>query len=320
MVTPAKRKNSSKAGLSVKRKPRPASKPLKNLFGWITVFAAILLIAGALLIRWFPPEKLKPSVAKTDHAKSGLYEIYPAEPQPPPADVIKPPIIHPPSGLPRAAIIFDDMGADIRAAQRLSNLGCPLTFSILPYSSHRMDVIDLAKGSGIGLMAHIPMEPIEYPRIKPGTGALFVRMEPEELVAQLSNDIGDLPDIQGINNHMGSRLTSNPVQMERVLAIIHAKHLFFVDSRTTPNSVARAAAKLLQVPFAQRDVFLDHLVEKGAIRAQVVRFIETAQRNGSAIAIGHPHEETIAVLEEQMATIRKSVILVPVSELVAVPR
>ncbi len=317
--SPVKRASSTRKKPSAKRgKPAAASGRWKRFLGWFAIFLGAVLVIGAAVAHWLPPKAASPPhLPPSPPASQPLFEVYPHEPVPAQPQTPLPTI--PQTGLPKAAILFDDMGGDLRAAKRLIALGCPLTFSLLPFSPHRMEVAELASANGIEIMAHIPMEPKEYPHIQPGQGALMSGMSEGQLAAQLLSDLDSLPQVIGMNNHMGSRLTGRASAMEQIMAVVKSKHLFYVDSRTTPSSAARAAARLLQVPYAERDVFLDHVVETGAIRSQIVRFIETAKRNGHALAIGHPHEETIAALEEQLPAIREAVMLVPVSAVVRVP-
>jgi hypothetical protein len=94
------------------------------------------------------------------------------------------------------------------------------------------------------------------------------------------------------------------------------KHLYFVDSRTTPQTLCKPSARLLQIPFAQRDIFLDHRQETQFIRKQIDQLIRIARRNGYAVAIGHPHLITYEVLREMLPDLQKEVQLVPASKIV----
>jgi len=166
-------------------------------------------------------------------------------------------------------------------------------------------------------MLHLPMEPEEYPKTDPGKGALLTSMTPDQLVRQLMADIRAVPGAKGVNNHMGSKMTAVSSQMYQIFTILKKENLFFVDSRTSGNSLCKPSARLLQVPFAERDVFLDHVVETDAIRKQVRELMEKAERDGSAVGIGHPHGETYQVLREMLPEINRRVRLVPASRLVS---
>jgi polysaccharide deacetylase 2 family uncharacterized protein YibQ len=166
------------------------------------------------------------------------------------------------------------------------------------------------------IMLHLPMEPEEYPQVNPGPGALLTSMPPDELIRQLTDDIRSVPGARGVNNHMGSKMTAVSSQMYQILSILKKEGLYFIDSRTTVNTLCKPSARLLQVPFAERDVFLDHVTTADFVRNQVIELIEKAEQEGSAIGIGHPHEVTIQVLDEMLPELKKRVRLVPASRLV----
>jgi polysaccharide deacetylase 2 family uncharacterized protein YibQ len=143
-------------------------------------------------------------------------------------------------------------------------------------------------------------------------------MTPDELIRQLEKNLDAVPDIKGVNNHMGSRMTERSTQMYQIFSTLKKRGLFFIDSRTTSESLCRPSARLLQVPYAQRDVFLDHVTDETEIRRQIQRLVTLARRQGSAIGIGHPHLATYTVLAEQLPMLKKNVKLVPASRLVQI--
>ena len=108
-------------------------------------------------------------------------------------------------------------------------------------------------------MLHLPMEPSEYPMVNPGPGALLSSMSADELIAQLKKDLQSVSSIKGVNNHMGSKMTQHSAQMYQIFSILKKEGLYFIDSRTTSKTLCKPSARLLQVPFAERDVFLDHI-------------------------------------------------------------
>ena len=167
-------------------------------------------------------------------------------------------------------------------------------------------------------MLHLPMEPTEYPEINPGPGTLLASMDPDELLRVLEENLKTVPHARGVNNHMGSRLTTQSEQMYQVFSLLKRRGLFFVDSRTTDESVCRPSARLLQIPFAQRDVFLDHVHDPVFIRKQIRELVRIARLRGEAVGIAHPNVITYTVLKEELPTLRQQVDLVPVSRLVRV--
>jgi hypothetical protein len=165
-------------------------------------------------------------------------------------------------------------------------------------------------------MLHLPMEPLEYPEINPGPGALLADMPPDQLVRQLNNDLDAVPYIVGVNNHMGSKITSISTKMYQIFTILKKRNLFFIDSRTTTGTLCRPSARLLQIPFGQRDVFLDHLQTPEAIRRQIRKLVRVAEKNGQAIGIGHPYSITCNALRQELPFLRQKVKLVTASRMV----
>ena len=207
--------------------------------------------------------------------------------------------------LPLVAIIIDDMGYDKKFAKNLSQLNAGITFSILPHSPHRESISRIAQENGMDTMLHLPMEPFEYPDVNPGPGTLLTSMSPDELLRQLEENLASVPHIKGVNNHMGSKMTAESSQLYQIFSILKKRNLYFVDSRTTSKTLCKPSARLFQIPFAQRDVFLDHQQDPDFIRKQIKELIRIAQRNGQAVGIGHPHTVTYEVLREMMPELQK---------------
>jgi polysaccharide deacetylase 2 family uncharacterized protein YibQ len=141
-------------------------------------------------------------------------------------------------------------------------------------------------------------------------------MTPDQLIKQLEKNLDAVPFIKGVNNHMGSKMTAESSQIYQIFSVLKNRNLFFIDSRTTAESLCKPSARLFQIPFSQRDVFLDHLVEAQFIRKQLKELVRIAQENGYAVGIGHPHVLTYQVLHEMLPDIQKKVKLVPASEIV----
>ena len=241
------------------------------------------------------------------------FEIYPLIEPPVRERAIKPP---PPGKLPRVAIIIDDIGYDSHIAEKFIGLNAAITLSILPHSPQQRQIVRLAREKGLDLMLHLPMEPLEYPAVNPGRGALMSAMMPDTLISQLNEDLDAVPHIKGVNNHMGSRMTASSDQMNQILSVLKQRNLFFIDSRTTADSQARSSARLFQVPYAERDVFLDNVQEPEAIRRQIRLLLQKAAAHGQALAIGHPHALTFQVLQELLPEIQKKATIVPASSMV----
>jgi len=147
---------------------------------------------------------------------------------------------------------------------------------------------------------------------------LLAAMSPDALIAQLNRNLDALPDVKGVNNHMGSRLTAESIRMYQVFSVLKERRLYFIDSRSTVATVCRPSARMFQVPFAERDVFLDHFQEAGFVRKQFKVLIREADKHGQAVAIGHPYPVTVEIFREVLPTLKKRVTLVSASELVRV--
>jgi polysaccharide deacetylase 2 family uncharacterized protein YibQ len=166
-------------------------------------------------------------------------------------------------------------------------------------------------------MLHQPMEPGNYPDVNPGPGALLTSMTPDALIAQLNENLARIPGVKGVNNHMGSKLTASAAQMRQIFTILKKRQLFFVDSRTTAETLCRPSAELLHLPFAERDVFIDHIQTEKFVRKQLKLLIKRAQKQGYAIGIAHPHPVTLKVLTEMLPELKEAVFLTHASEVVA---
>ena len=261
--------------------------------------------------RSLPPAKASRNAVQARY-KIPAFEIYPKKEIPPPKPIPKPI----PKIRPRIAIIIDDLGYERKKAEKFLQLNGMVTLSILPHSPYQKKILRKARAKGFETMLHLPMEPIEYPRVDPGPGALFTTMSPNELIVQLEKNLAALPTIKGVNNHMGSRMTTLSTQMYQIFSILKKRNLYFIDSRTNAESLCRPSARLLKVPFAQRDVFLDHDQDPDFIRKQIKKLIRIAVRHGESIGIGHPYTITYQILRDELPKLKSTVEFVPASAVV----
>ena len=198
---------------------------------------------------------------------------------------------------PRLAIILDDVAGDAAAVDSIFALHYPLTLSILPNHPRSTQIAREAHRRGYQVMLHLPMESLtnetpESQELRPG-------MPAEEISSVLNAMLVNVPYVAGINNHQGSLATSDPRLMAELMPLLRNHNLFFIDSRTTTATVAYDAAEFARVPCAFRNVpFLDDVQETGAIRRQLDLAAKDAREKGQAIAIGHPHPETLRALSE----------------------
>lgn len=195
------------------------------------------------------------------------------------------------------AIIIDDVGHNHPAAKPFIEMDHPVALSILPNRPFSKELASEAFQKGKTILLHLPMQPTGYPEVDPGQGAILLSYTEDEIRKILEQDVADLPGIAGINNHMGSLATTDPRVMGDVLKFASEKGLFFVDSRTTPKSVALKLARQMNVPSAERNVFLDNERTPSAIDARTDELLDLADERGWAIGIGHPNMETARALE-----------------------
>ncbi len=226
------------------------------------------------------------------------------------------PIPSPPLHKPYIAIIVDDLGYDIEAVQQLITLKAPLTYSILPWGPYSEKITQLLRNNHEEIMLHLPMEPLGYPKINPGPGALLLSMSSSTLLKQLDADLNALTYIEGVNNHMGSKFTQDKIHMMLLLKEIKKNGLFFVDSLTTPKSVAYKMALQLGIPATRRDVFLDATLDVLSIKRRLETLKRWATHKGTAVAICHPYITTIMVLAKAMPELKRDFNVVPVSEVI----
>src|SRR5690606_5331375 len=189
-----------------------------------------------------------------------------------------------------------------------------------PHSPHAAEMAALAAERGKEVLLHLPMEPAE-PSMNHflGPGALLLDMSREDFLTTLAADLDSVPYATGVNNHMGSLLTRHAGRMEWLMDALKTHGKFYVDSMTSNLSVAGEVAMRRRVPHLRRDVFLDNRQDAGDIRRQFARLIDVARRHGRALAIGHPHPQTLSVLEEELKALpRYGVRLVAPHELLAI--
>jgi len=200
-------------------------------------------------------------------------------------------------GKPKVAIIIDDLGYQQEIAERILNLKFPITVSVLPFLSDSQLVAKMAKENGMTVLLHLPMEP-HNSNVNPGKGAIYSTMNEEEIRNKMLANLLEFPEADGVNNHMGSKVTENKEIMRIVLNEIKGRDIFFIDSMTSPDSVGYKLSKEMGIRTAFRSVFLDNEQDVEYISNQVSLLKEFALRNGSAIAIGHPYCNTIDMLNE----------------------
>ncbi|MGD8483399.1 MAG: divergent polysaccharide deacetylase family protein [Thioalkalispiraceae bacterium] len=219
--------------------------------------------------------------------------------------------------LPVVSIIIDDLGYRYKYGKQAVQLPARLTFAFLPHSPHAVELAELANQHQQEVMLHMPMESDESKKL--GPGGLTQCMTEQKIAETIKHNFAAIPHVKGFNNHMGSLLTRSDMLMDVVMKASSKQGMYFVDSRTTSESVAIKHARDHGIHGVSRDIFLDHFKDETFIQAQLAKLVKRAKQKGSAIAIGHPYQLTLKVLEQWLPQARKlGIRLVPVSELIQI--
>ncbi|MFK5938143.1 MAG: divergent polysaccharide deacetylase family protein [Sulfurimonas sp.] len=195
---------------------------------------------------------------------------------------------------PKLAIIIDDVSTQ-KHVREIDGLGLVLTKSFLPPSAARPTTPKLAANAKY-YMVHLPLEALSFSAEEPHTLRIT---DTQKTISQRIKKIKQwFPRVQYINNHTGSKFTSDEVAMNKLIYALKNNNISFVDSRTTAATMAPKVLKNFGLKYVSRDVFLDHEMDIPYVRSQIKKAIKFAKVHGSAIAIGHPHPNTLQALRE----------------------
>ena len=213
----------------------------------------------------------------------------------PPKMPEKVPVMKPTS---KVALIMDDMGYSLDAIYDILSLQEPITVAIIPFSPLSEQTAQIAHKSGLEILLHLPMESINDIEANNSIqGMITTDMSRQEIITIVERNLDQVPNIIGVNNHMGSKVTPSEPLMDIILQQLKQRDLFFVDSRTTGKSVAYDVALRLDIPTVQRHIFLDGEPDEDYIKEKLIELFSLAQRRGEAVGICHPLPETLKVLK-----------------------
>jgi hypothetical protein len=206
----------------------------------------------------------------------------------------------------KVAIIIDDMGNSLEALQEICNLKKPVTISILPLSAYAIETALMAHENELEVMLHFPGESLNHQEGNDdSSGIIRSGMSEEEIKAMVEDFLERVPYVEGANNHMGSKITQDEPVMRPILDLLKGKNLYFLDSRTSSNSIAYDLAKKMGLRSAYRNIFLDSSIGANFTKQKLTELCRLAQRNGKAIGIGHPFPETLQALKENIRLLEK---------------
>ncbi|WP_145573033.1 divergent polysaccharide deacetylase family protein [Yersinia alsatica] len=217
----------------------------------------------------------------------------------------------------KLSIVIDDFGYRPQNENKVLQMPLPISVAILPNAPYAKEMAVKAHNQGREILIHLPMAPLSKQPLERDT--LQPSMNSEEIQRIIRQAVNNVPYATGMNNHMGSAMTSSLPGMQKVMQTLEHYQLYFLDSVTIGNSQASKAAEGTGVKVIKRKVFLDDSQNEAAIRQQFNRAVDLARRNGSAIAIGHPHPATIKVLQQMLPQLPADIVLVRPSALLNEP-
>ncbi|MCL6743132.1 divergent polysaccharide deacetylase family protein [Kosakonia sp. R1.Fl] len=218
----------------------------------------------------------------------------------------------------KLAIVIDDFGYRPQTENQVLAMPQAVSVAVLPNATHAREMATKAHNSGHEVLIHLPMAPLSKQPLEKDT--LRPEMSSAEIERIISDAVNKVPYAVGLNNHMGSAMTSSLFGMQKVMQALERYNLYFLDSMTIGNSQALRAASGTGVKVIKRKVFLDDTQNEGDIRRQFDRAVQLARRNGSAIAIGHPHPTTVRVLQQVLPSLPADITLVRPSDLLNEPQ
>jgi len=218
----------------------------------------------------------------------------------------------------KLAIVIDDFGYRPHTENQVLAMPPALSVAVLPNAPHAREMATKAHQAGHEVLIHLPMAPISKQPLEKDT--LRPDMSSDEIERIIREAVNSVPYAVGLNNHMGSAMTSSLFGMQKVMQALERYNLYFLDSMTIGNSQAMRAAAGTGVKVIKRKVFLDDTQNDADIRRQFTRAVELARRNGSAIAIGHPHPSTVRVLQQMLPALPADITLVHASSLLNEPQ
>jgi polysaccharide deacetylase 2 family uncharacterized protein YibQ len=217
--------------------------------------------------------------------------------------------------LPKLAIIIDDVAVE-RQAKIIREMQHKITPSFFPTDSNHPNTSKLAKKEDV-FMLHLPLQAKNFSAEEIGT--LHVGDSEEKIRNRVETILKDFPNLKFLNNHTGSKFTSDRKSMKYLLKILKEKNLIFVDSVTIGSTVVGKVGDELGMTTLRRDIFLDNVATIPYIQKQLKKAVAIAKKNGYAIAIGHPHKATMNALANS-EEILKDVEIVHIDDIFKIKR
>lgn len=291
----------------MKQKRRKKTKTTNDSKTVLIVIVVFVLIFGII---WFLNSRKSQVSTKKKHVITEKVKVKTVSETKPPVKVLK--LVNKkenviaPISQGKIAFVLDDWGYTMRNCAILSEIPVSLAIAILPNLQHTDDITLCAKKANKVVMLHLPMQPYNNKDSYPDNYLLTTTMSPKKVETILNDILAKMPDIEGVNNHMGSKAMEDKRLLKLIFRKLKSRNLFFVDSKTSPkHSFGSDVAKEYNLPFTQRDVFLDNVNTREAILKQFSELTKKASKKGYAIAIGHDRELTLKIIKEQVPLLEK---------------
>ncbi|MGP7819112.1 divergent polysaccharide deacetylase family protein [Niallia sp. 01092] len=217
------------------------------------------------------------------------------------------------------AIVIDDFGNNMKGTDEMLNLPVPITAAIMPFLSTSKEDAIRAHQKGHEVIVHLPLEPKKGKKSWLGPGAITTDLSDKEIRKRVKKAIESIPFAVGMNHHMGSKATEDERVMRIVLEECQAHNLFYLDSKTTGNSVVKKLAEELHVPYLENDLFFDHIYSNQYIVKQANKLAGELDKQEQSIAIGHVGVSgpiVVNMLKEYIPVFQQEAAIVPLSKLI----
>lgn len=219
----------------------------------------------------------------------------------------------------KLAIVIDDFGNSMEGSEKILSLPVPLTVAVMPFMPTTKEDAQLAHKNGKEVIIHLPMEAKRGKASWLGPGSILSHLSDEEIKKRVEDAIADVPYAVGMNNHMGSKITSDKRIMRIILTACKQHNLYFLDSKTTSNSVVAEVATELGVPYVINDLFLDDQYNLAHIEKQMQQLLKIVAAQPITVAIGHvgpPGKYTSEVIERAIDELKENTVLVPLTSVI----
>jgi len=215
------------------------------------------------------------------------------------------PVVSPTTSRGTIGILIDDFGyRNDDVSDGFLNLDVPLTYAVIPGHEYSKSFGEKAIGRGFEVIVHMPFENLAN---KGGEESfvLSTTMDSETIQERVQAALDEIPSAIGMNNHQGSKASADQHVMSNVARVLKRRNLFFVDSRTTTETVAESTMEAYKVPTTRRNIFLDNEDDEGKIHAQLIKLAEKSEEWGAAVGIGHVKPKTLKILEKHIPELQK---------------